>query len=476
MGILSEYFGEFKHASFARESDEKVYAKTPASTQFDAQVEYARVPRRDLEQLYISNPQTFNTINIYKQMLLQAGYRIRSINTTGQKQYDQFFEQIGQVGMKVGEKQLMDRIIHDVCLYGYAYVERVFSADGKRVLDLKPVDAKLMDYARNHQNIILTNDQQNPIGYVMTVGYYINARGDPLPKGYYAPTQGGAPTDRQVKMMPNQIFLDEKRIACFTLFPFGNGFESMGIVEPAYLAIQRKLAIETAVANTIHNTAAYPIYAVVGDGITKPSPKLMDATLNTLQNFSYNRYGVFAHPTALHTLDVKHSDQADTFLRYLRTEESAASGLALGFTVGSGETINRSTLNTQKEMLDIRMDSLADSIAEQFTKKILNYIKDVNKYSSYAVMEWNDVSTEDKLEKSNILLSAITSGAILPQEARKYILHSNDIEGDEEDYKEFLEKREEEAEFQREMQVAGVKEKTAPEKKKKEEKREEKRK
>lgn len=429
MGLFQE-FSNFKHASFAS-ATEQSKAGTPqtvATAQSDGSDAYKRIERKALETLYLTDPQTFNTINTYKQLLLQTGYKIIAVNKTNQAQYDKFFQSIGLVGMQMGTEQLMDRIINDTCLYGYAYVERVFDNRSKRIVDLKPVDAKLMDYARDENNMILINEYQNPVGYTMKIGYGVKAISDVLPN--------------RIRIQPDYIFLKAERIACFILFPYGNGFESVGIVEPAYQSITRKQKIETAVANTIHNTAAYPVYAVVGDAQRGASKQLMSGTLEALQNFSYNRFGVFQYPTKLETLQVEHSPQADEFLRFLRTEQSAASGLALGFTVGTGEAVNRSTLGTQKEMLDVRMDSVSWSIAEQFTKKILDYLYEYNNYGSKAKMVWNEISTEDKIDKAKILMEAIDRGAILPIEARNYILQSNDIEGNEEEYKKEMKKRE----------------------------------
>jgi hypothetical protein len=424
MSFMSNFVGgEFKHASFANNTLAMGSPKTAATSQSDGIDAYERIPRKHLEQLYLIDPQTFNTINTYKQLLLQAGYKITAENKTNQKQYDDFFKNIGKIGMRMKLEQLTDRIIHDESLYGYAYVERVFDTSGK-IVDLKPVDAKLMDYARDQNNMILVDETQNPVGYTMEVGYAVKAYTDSPPKG--------------IKMNNTQIFLREERIACFILFPYGNGFESMGIVEPAFRAIDRKLKIETAVANTIHNTAAYPVYAIVGDQQRGASKQVMDNTLTALQNFSSNRFGVFPYPTTLNTLQVEHSPQAEEFLRYLRTEQSSASGLALGFSAGTGEAVNRSTLGTQKEMLDVRMDSLSYATAEQFTTKILDYLYEFNGYGSRAKMTWNDISTEDKEIKSKILFEGIVNKAIAPEEIRDYLLTSNDIVPNESAYNKMI--------------------------------------
>jgi hypothetical protein len=427
MGFLSE-FTSYKYADFAQKDLEVGIPKTAATTQDDSAKILKRISRNELENLYLTDPQTFNTINTYKQLLLQAGYSINAINKTVQKQYDAFFEQIGKVGLHIKLEQLLDRIIQDVCLYGYAYIERVFNVEGNMIVDLKPVDAKLMDYARDMENRILVDVEQNPKGFTMRVGTSSGAKSDPLPP--------------RIQLNSDQIYLKRERIACFTLFPYGNGFESMGIVEPAYVSIIRKLKIETAAANSIHNSAAYPVYAIVGDQQKSASKQLMQSTLGALQNLSSNRFMVFSHPTQIGTLNVEHSPQVEEMLRYLRTEQSAASGLALGFTVGSGETINRSTLNTQKEMLDIRMDALSSSLAEQFTSKILDPLYEMNGYGSKAVMKWNNVSTEDKLDTSKMLYDALDRKALTPREVRNYLKNILDVELDDKEFNKMLKEAE----------------------------------
>jgi len=199
MGLFQE-FSNFKHASFAS-ATEQSKAGTPqtvATAQSDGSDAYKRIGRKELETLYLTDPQTFNTINTYKQLMLQTGYRIIAVNKTSQSQYDKFFQNIGLVGMQMGTEQLMDRIINDTCLYGYAYVERVFDSRTKRMVDLKPVDAKLMDYARDNNNMILINEYQNPVGYTMKIGYGVNAVSDVLPRG--------------IRIQPDQIFLKAERI------------------------------------------------------------------------------------------------------------------------------------------------------------------------------------------------------------------------------------------------------------------------
>jgi len=384
MGFFSDFANQgFKHASFVDSSNPIGAPETPATTDQDGTDSYSRVDRLKIENLYLKDAQTFNTINTYKQVLLQTGYNIIAEKKGAQSQYDKFFEEMGIVGMNIKLEQLLDRLIHDTCLYGYAYVEKVYQGD--RIVDLKPVDAKLMDYARNTKNQIVVNSAQNPV-------------------------------NGKVSLNHGQWFIPAEKIACFIIYPYGNGFESMGLVEPAIEDIERKIKIKTALANNIHNSAASHFIGIVGDDL------------------SYNRVATFAHPTKVESLNVQHSPQADEFMRVLRSEQSAASGLALGFAVGSGEAVNRQTLSNQREFMDMRMDSIAFYIAEQFNTKILDALYKVNRYGSKAKLVWNEICTQDKLEKTNLLMSAIQSGVIIPEEVREYVLQAFDLKPNEVEY------------------------------------------
>jgi hypothetical protein len=418
MGLFTEYFSETNFAV----SSEIGSPKTGTSTKADNSIK--RIQRTELEKLFVTDPQTFNTINVYSQTLLSAGYEIKAVKKTNQNEWDEFFENIGQIGLKMDLDQIMYSIVRDAPLYGYSYVERIYNRLQDKIVDLKMVDAKLMDYARNKDGVMIVDSEQNPIGFTMMVGYGAKVKGDPCPS--------------EVNLGTDKIFLLSKRIACFRLFPFGNNFESMGIIEPAYESITRKLKIEEAAANSIYHTAAYPIYAVVGDSQRTASKTLMESTLSALQNLSHSRYMVFQHPTQLDTLKVENSPQVETLLQHMRTNQSSSSGIALGFTLGTGEAVNRSTLTTQQENMNVRMNSVGKIIASQFTKLILDEIYKVNKFSSKAVMKWGNVSVDDKEIKSNILFNAIEKGIIAPKEGRKLILKALDIEGDDSIFEEYF--------------------------------------
>jgi len=392
--------------------------KTVAVSDKDNSQNYNKVSRDKLENVYLTDPQSFNTINKSKQLIMQAGYEMRAEKKGVQSKYDEFFDNIGNIGMQMNLSQLFSYIYHDKFLYGCAYVERIYDTTGNTILDLKMIDPKLMDFARDKNGIIVVDRNQNPVGYTMDVGSRVKDKGDKIP------TYG---LSGDVMLEGTQIFFLSFRIAYFRMFSYGNRFESVGIIEPAIKDIDRKHKIETATVNSIYNTAAYPIIAYVGDNQRAASQSLMNSTLDAMQNLNYSRYMVFQHPTKLETLEVKHSEQVDNTLRYFRANQSAASGMALGFSIGTGEAINRSTLSTQQRMLDISLDSEARNTAEEFNVQILDVLYRVNGYASKAKVIWGDVAAEDKSDKVRRLLDSVNAGVISPEEARTYILKSEDI-------------------------------------------------
>lgn len=419
MGFFQE-FTSFKYADFSRKPLEVGIPRTSSSTIQDATQTLARTPKAELERLYFKDAQTFKIVNKYKRLLLQAGYRVVADNKTNQKQYDNFFEDIGQIGLHYKLKQLMERIIHDCTLYGHAYIERIYDESGNYIVDLKPVDAKLMDYVRDMKYVIMTDLQQNPLGYTMYVGYYSDAIGDMYPQG--------------ARVIPGFIFLRTERIANIIINPIGNGFEGIGLIEPAYDQITRKMNIEKSASNAIYNSADSLIYAVVGNEQRNPSTQLMNATLTTLKNLTTNKRAVFAHPTELNTLQVEQSPQVNEMLKYLRTDQAAAAGMSLSMAIGTGESNNKSTMNTERRDFNTDANAVAGTIADQFSSKILDVIYKVNGYGSKAVMIWNNVSMDDRSDMIPMLKTLSDMGSITSREARNYAKNVFDLETDDEEW------------------------------------------
>jgi len=424
MGFFSDFNSNYNFSENFASNSLNSYTmdlpRTASSTLQDAAQKLARVPRAELERLYIKDAQSFKMVNMYKRLLLQAGYRIISDNKTNQKQYDDFFKDIGKVGLHYKLEPLLERIINDCCIFGHAYLEKIYDESGTYLLDLKPIDAKLVDYVRDMRDMMMTDREQNPLGYTMYVGYYTDAITDAYPRGS--------------KVLPSFIFLKPQRIVNFILNPISNGFEGMGIIESAYEQITRKMNIEASASNAIFNASESLIYAVCGDAQRSPSKPLMDATMNTLKNFTTNKRAVFSYPTEIKSLPIEQSPQVNEMLKYLRTEQAAAAGFSLSMAIGTGESNNKSTMNTERRDVNTQLNSVANNIATQFSSKVLDELYRINGYGSKAVMVWNNVSVDDRSDVVPMLKTLSDIGAITAGEIRNYAKNVFDLETDDEEW------------------------------------------
>jgi len=175
-----------------------------------------RIPPEELEAIYITDPITFNTVNIQVNLIMQAGFRIDASDSETQEYFDEFFESIGQIGEETTLHELLEYIYLDKLIYGKSFVELIYNRDDSRIVDLRILDPKVMDYARNSRGEVAVDRFGKPIGFTMKLpyGYSSEGFGDPVPKEY----------QDIVSLRSNQIFLLPKRIALFKVRADGDRF------------------------------------------------------------------------------------------------------------------------------------------------------------------------------------------------------------------------------------------------------------
>ena len=235
-----------------------------------------RVKREELETDYRFDPQTFNIINKQLQLILHAGFRIKTKTSRWQKWYDDFFENIGFVGDDTTKEELVEYIIQDMLMYGNSFVELVYDSKDKKIVDLKMIPEKKMDYAKNSNKEVAVDKYGKPIGYVMNLPYGYSGRGlgDEVPQEYRT----------KVSIDSNQIFLLPKRIAHFKLHTYGDRFYGIGLIEPAHKSTYRKMKIEDARANEVYTRGSNTLIATVGNTDHEPTDQEISDTLDLFCN------------------------------------------------------------------------------------------------------------------------------------------------------------------------------------------------
>jgi len=361
-----------------RKSGEKIDSKTATVAKKED-----RVSKSELEYTYRVDSFIFNAVNITGQVIMAAGSELEAKKSGTKKWFASFFENISKVGADSTENEIKARILQDCFIYGGSYNELVWNEGDDKIVDIKILDPKEMDFARDANTNIALNEDGKPFGFVQTVPYEI----DPLSENM------GDPKPESVALNEgNQIFIEARRICYIPLYTYGAGFEGMGKVEPAYKATIWKLNLLKAGAESSSRRGFSPIIARVGTENVHPTPQMVANVLEKLKTLDYSKYMAIPNYVELVSLDVKTIETYEGFLKYLTAMQSAALGIPVPFVTGLGEETNRSTLGTQLEVLKISLNSIAERIASKITQNMLKPIAESNGLDEYPELKWNPIT------------------------------------------------------------------------------------
>ncbi len=366
-----------------------------------------RILRQELENAYFADPIEFGGINKNVQMIMSAGYTWK-IDPNDKKDFMEFLDNLGKVGEDYTFDELLEFSFWSPMVSGYGYIENVFNETDTRIVDLTRVDFKTIDYARDTEGNIILDNQSKPIGYVQSG----SGEGDEVPEEYR----------ELVDLSQDKNFLLAKRIALFKLFPAANGFDSFGLIEPAYKSILRKLNIEEAQTNSIYARGTYPIVDYVGSDKIPATPQRLEQALKILSKFKHDRYFALPHYHNVKPIEVKQSDIVDQTIKSMRENQSASLGLPLAFATGAGEATNRSTLNHQQRMTEFTLQDIVKRVVSNWQKYIFKPIAKQRNYKSVPQLIWNKIGTEDWDEKSKRLQDWVSLGVLGPDDVRATII------------------------------------------------------
>jgi len=219
-----------------------------AETPFDDRVDASR-----LERAWRRVPVINNGVNKMTQMIMSKNWTIEGEN---EEFFKDFIDNVGRVGTREDFNAMLEAIFRYQLIYGEHYIELVEAEEDGSIVDLKAVDPKRMDYAKKGNDNIALDRFGTPIGYTQE-----------LPFGYRRESAD------QVHEKPkeislnnkNQIFFPRERVAHFKLYTYGEGFYPVGLIEPAFMAAERRTQIEKDFSDKAHNSLFPLRYAKVGD-------------------------------------------------------------------------------------------------------------------------------------------------------------------------------------------------------------------
>jgi hypothetical protein len=264
---------------------------------------------------------------------------------------------------------------------------------------------------------IVVDKYGKPMGYCQNLPYGVDItdKGDPVPEG------------SGVVLINRQIFILPERIAYMKLYTYGNRFDGLGLIEPAFQSIVRKQNIEEAQSNSIYARGTYPIVDYVGNENHFPTPNMIKSASDKLSEMQHNRYFALPYWHKLEPIEVKQSEVVDNTMKWLRESASASLGLPMAFATGSGEATNRATLGTLQKFMEFSLKDMVGRVCAQFKQHVFKRICAYKNFKEIPDLIWGDIGAESMDDKATRLQNYVSAGILLPKECSEFAAKSEKI-------------------------------------------------
>lgn len=378
--------------------------------------------KKELESAYRADPVIFNSINLYAQVAMHAGFKFGTLpkyHKDAEVQesinfIDTFFDNIGDFGRKLDKETFIDTTFRFLGIYGSFYGELINNNNGN-IVDVNVLDPKKIDYARDPSGNIVFDNFGNPVGYIETIDYgsvdreIVNKITPP----------------KEIPLNTNELYLPADRIAHLKLYTFGDGLDGVGLIEPGYLASKYKLNMEKAFANLTLKYANPKMHISVGDQTHEPTPTHIRNALKSVLNINQNTEFAAPYWVDIKTIQANQPDQVKDIMEYYISQQIAATGIPAAYSTGGSDATNRSTLNRMEYMMKLRLKDIMRRVSMTFEKQIINKILETNgrKSSMNKVkLIWGEIATEELDAKATRLTQYFSMGLVRKDiELEKYI-------------------------------------------------------
>ena len=359
-----------------------------------------RVASSELEQAYISDPIYFSSINKQNQLIMGAGYDLVGDIS---KKWEKFFENIGLIGDDMTWNEMFDHIFRYQMIYGKAFILIIMNKNRTKAIDLLLLDPKKVDYAKDQSGGVLLSTDGKQLGYMVSIPSSADETyiiGDKMPDNVKVESGN-----------EKKVFIKSERIVQYKLYTFGDRLYPMGLIEPSYVSVLRKMNIEEAQANAIYQRGSYPLSVSVGDENHHPRPQDVEKAAKTFSKIKHDR--VIAHPywEVPTVIEAKQSDAVDNVLVYLRRNQIASLSMPESLAIGSGESTNRATLNNQQAFLEYTLIDIVQKTLATTVKYLIKPIAKLNDWSEIT-FKWGDIRAESEMDKADTIMNAVRYGAL----------------------------------------------------------------
>lgn len=357
-----------------------------------------RIPKQSLELVYLTEPTIFNGINKIAQLIMAVGYHLIG-DDESVKFFTKFFDGIGSNGGELEWNELLSAIFRQQFIYGEAWTELIPAEnDRSRIVDLGLIDPKKMDYAKDGNEEIILDGDQNPVGYVETLPYGFSVNGIHNPP-------------ETVSLESHQIFFPPETIAHYKLYTVGDLFYGIGLIEPCYDTAIRKIDLEKALANSVRRDGFPLKYAKVGNERFIPTDEVLQKTVEKLKGMDYRDVVVYPDWIEFGYVQSKSPEKLQEHLNYYTEEITTCMGMPKAIITGVGEATNRSTLNRQEAVAKQTLKDFVRRTLRVINKKIIVPVAESNNVTPVKIV-WGEISIEDLNGKADRLSSYVKSGLL----------------------------------------------------------------
>ncbi len=374
----------------------KVFAESGESSTTKTRDEtIKRVPRKELELAYACDPIIYNSINKIVQIIMSGDYKITAKDKKVQRYFNEFVSRLGVTGTGLSWEDLLNLIYKNALMYGASFVENIFNKKANRVVEWDIIDSKKIDYAKDLNNNIVIDTNNNAVGYFQLLNYASTSATGTIKvqknSKFVLP-----PTVQRPDNYPDSIYLPKEKVSQIKFSVVGDGFYPIGLIEPIYKTTIRKMNIEQSYTSSVFRYANPILQAKLGDLNHQPTPAQINSILEKLKNLNSKNEIAVPYYYELSYLQPDAMEKVQENLNYFISQQVAGLGVTRSIATGGSENANAASLGNQSTIFSLTLKQIIKSICSSIEKEMFATVCKYEGFKEIPTLEW-DIDTGDEM-------------------------------------------------------------------------------
>ena len=383
---------------------------------------FTRIPFDELELTYLNNVIIFNGINKIVETIMSSHYEIVCSDEKVKDYFNNFVKGLGSSGSLITWHTLLTTIFFNQCKFGKAFIENIFNKHHTKIVDWDIIDPKSLDYAKDISDQVVTDNFGNPVGYFQSLPYASptsspsSANEDKLDDTTVYPDNVVSPTD-----CIDSIYLNPGQVAQTKLFPIGNNFYPVGLIEVVYSDSLHKLNLKSALANSLDWHGFPIIWAKLGDLNHEPNKPQIDSMLKKLKNCNHKKELATPYYYDISLLESTGSEGIREDIQLYQNQEVAGLGISQTLATGSAAGASNSALAKQTLMLMQTLNQIVTLTTTSIRLEMFKPICDLLGFKEVPFLKFHLVNSDELDRKAKRLNNYVKNGILSAEEVAPFI-------------------------------------------------------